>query len=1237
MYKASNNYLESASALSRESRSKIVLDGKIYDGSKYIKTYPKFSHENEKIIGGFPIKSCSFEFWIKEGYVDFENKEFEVYKGLIINDSVEWIPQGIFKASVEDIKSSDSGLYLTITGYDRTKEAGTILFDDPNDYPCNSLVWIKKSLLKYGYELENENFPHDDIISEKPNYLETTYLREAISRYAEIRGCIALFSRTGKIEIKRPTETGLKYYFYQYSKLTKEKKFGNIDMIVLGRKNINNDITYPSVQELPSPKFEWRIEDNPFVDLVREQTAKFVYNNLKDLSIIPFEAINILDNFLLDINDIVEIQTKDGNWIKTTILSVQTENRIRCTIKAGVQNKTTSNYPLAGSTKESIRKVQLDVDHNKQRIEALASEVTENAEKTNKLEMTVDETKQTISKVETTVEDMITTTQTSSGRNHLYLEKALEQDALEYYIKGKSEQEVSDNSPSPDYPSEIKSIAKEGDIKLKITGKNLLNAPYNEEDKLTRTATKNDDYKSTDFYAELEAGKQYTFSCKTSGTFGMGNTFQTEVFLLFDKKYDYFIHVNSKDGFAFIPNKSGKYYLRTDVNFKDETHSFWNFQIEEGEVATPYEEYKEKEVLVDLNKYDEEGNIVGNYELSSLPNGTSNDLDIVDGQVVINERVGKVVLDGSENWELKQNKQYMFQLLLDNISLLLNTTTKGTIISDYFPTMTPSLIWAENIDGITNLSDAHYIRIKFKDSPYTTVENFKTWLSENPVTVYYELAEPRQIILSNVQIPLFEGINHVSLVEDIETNTSIKFLCETPYSEYYATRQEVKTTKNDLQSEIKETADSIKSSVSATYSTKEETSEAKQGAIDSANSNTTEKLKEYSTTTEMNTAIEQKVSQESASIKSNISATYSTKTETAAAKTDAINSANSSTDNKLKSYSTTTQMNNAITQKVTETTNEINLEVAKKVNEDDFIGANIILKINNDESEAQITADKIVLTANDILDLIAGNELNLTSKNIIIKADNCSIDKDGNAIFNNATLNNITINGGNIVLEDSQSASAIKIISAANDNIFTQYNSSGMRLSKNGIQTVLITNSPWDDGGYISVGTNSTDETTTITKNGISTPMITAGGNRCVTSPYVHWLNFVNTGSSNYMEINLYNPFADVSAFGVNVWASDKRLKKNIIDSKYSALEIIKQIKHREFDYKSGGHVKLGYIADELEEIDKDLIFEVGEDKIKQPSIDKLIPLLSKAIQEQQIIIENLIERIEKLENETNN
>ena len=45
--------------------------------------------------------------------------------------------------------------------------------------------------------------------------------------------------------------------------------------------------------------------------------------------------------------------------------------------------------------------------------------------------------------------------------------------------------------------------------------------------------------------------------------------------------------------------------------------------------------------------------------------------------------------------------------------------------------------------------------------------------------------------------------------------------------------------------------------------------------------------------------------------------------------------------------------------KIEETENVINLEVSKKIDDEDLTGANIMLRINNDESEALINADKI--------------------------------------------------------------------------------------------------------------------------------------------------------------------------------------------------------------------------------------------------------------------------------------
>lgn len=98
--------------------------------------------------------------------------------------------------------------------------------------------------------------------------------------------------------------------------------------------------------------------------------------------------------------------------------------------------------------------------------------------------------------------------------------------------------------------------------------------------------------------------------------------------------------------------------------------------------------------------------------------------------------------------------------------------------------------------------------------------------------------------------------------------------------------------------------------------------------------------------------------------------------------------------------------------------------------------------------------------------------------------------------------------------------------------------------------------------------------------------------------------------------------------------SSDRRLKYNIEDSNTNALDLINKIKHRQFvktdDEK---HYDIGYIAQELEEIDENfvLIREKDEKEDEQYYINEL-PLLATATK----AIQELNEKVEQLQNKVN-
>jgi hypothetical protein len=106
---------------------------------------------------------------------------------------------------------------------------------------------------------------------------------------------------------------------------------------------------------------------------------------------------------------------------------------------------------------------------------------------------------------------------------------------------------------------------------------------------------------------------------------------------------------------------------------------------------------------------------------------------------------------------------------------------------------------------------------------------------------------------------------------------------------------------------------------------------------------------------------------------------------------------------------------------------------------------------------------------------------------------------------------------------------------------------------------------------------------------------------------------------------------------------SDIKLKENIVDAT-SKLDDVMQLKVRNFNLKSDPTQKqIGFVAQELETVFPSMIEEISEldedkkftgNKVKGIKTTVLIPILVKAIQEQQAIIASLTSRIESLENQ---
>ena len=204
--------------------------------------------------------------------------------------------------------------------------------------------------------------------------------------------------------------------------------------------------------------------------------------------------------------------------------------------------------------------------------------------------------------------------------------------------------------------------------------------------------------------------------------------------------------------------------LRSFIETSNGQSNFITFRISvvEDTSITPetfvYKSYESNEYTIDLQ----------DNELAKLTDVMKDDI-VIDkiGNATLNKRVGKTVLNGTESWFLSNAGTYQV------FGLTKNDVAKNNLLSDTFIYYKQVNLIKDRV-GITN--DNTEQRIYISNGISSTVEEFKAWLSENNVTVYYELLEHQTTNIGTfTNFKTFEGINSFFLETNIGTNFEIKY------------------------------------------------------------------------------------------------------------------------------------------------------------------------------------------------------------------------------------------------------------------------------------------------------------------------------------------------------------------------------------------------------------------------------------------------------------------------------
>ena len=146
-------------------------------------------------------------------------------------------------------------------------------------------------------------------------------------------------------------------------------------------------------------------------------------------------------------------------------------------------------------------------------------------------------------------------------------------------------------------------------------------------------------------------------------------------------------------------------------------------QIEEGKVVTEYEPYQSNILTVNEE-----------VELRGIGD-VKDELNLLTGELT--QRVGEIVLDGSENWVANSSKDatMLYSTFLTNLDRVPGV---DNLICSRFIAKNSYNTDEESIFGSSSNKSSIYIRIRKNLLESEDANAFKTWLSQNPITIHYQ-------------------------------------------------------------------------------------------------------------------------------------------------------------------------------------------------------------------------------------------------------------------------------------------------------------------------------------------------------------------------------------------------------------------------------------------------------------------------------------------------------------------
>lgn len=378
MYQVSNEFKMAIKNNARYMKAYFEYQGVDYDINKL--NIEDNIYTDDAFLGTFIAKNGSITINLKDK-LNLENEDIKIFIGIKVGENYEYVPMGTYKiyevSNAREFKFIDARYKFNVP-FDSTKVV----------YPTTPLLLLKEACRQANSELITTEFSNNNL----PIHSEIFFGYDAtcanvVTAVAQSACSFARINRNDKLEIKWFNEVDFKIDLsHQKKKPLVNAQFGIINTIVLAREPQNDNVYWPEVVE--GERVEFKIVNNPILDIDRYTSILAIYNRLNGFKYIPFNTES-QGYPHLDSGDIVKLQLEDLSYIDVMLMnhSINFSGGVNSNFETPALTKTQIDYSSASAIESKLLETTLNVDKIKGEITAKINETNIKIEEINSKKM----------------------------------------------------------------------------------------------------------------------------------------------------------------------------------------------------------------------------------------------------------------------------------------------------------------------------------------------------------------------------------------------------------------------------------------------------------------------------------------------------------------------------------------------------------------------------------------------------------------------------------------------------------------------------------------------------------------------------------------------------------------------------------------------------------------------------------------------------------------------------------